>query len=456
VTVSFLSPKEIAAARPLPLPPPGRSMLDIARERMIATGQWRPGQAMGRRFPVGCVALEITQRCNLDCTLCYLSETSEAVLDLPLEEIYRRIDLIHALYGPLTEVQVTGGDPTLRKRAELVEIVRRIRAKGMRPSLFTNGIRATRDLLTELAAAGLIDVAFHVDTTQQRKGYVSESELNSVRREYIERARGLKLSVFFNTTVHAGNFDEIPEVARFFVAHADVVRLASFQLQADTGRGVLRGRPALITPDTVARQIAAGVGAPIRFDTPGIGHRDCNRYAMTLVANGRVHDLYDNPELINEFLDASADLDYDRTRPDRAVWTLVRWLLANPRFLRRGARWGAAKLWAMRGDLIAGRGRIHKLSFFIHNFMGASRLDRDRIDACVFMAVTADGPISMCLHNAKRDSFILEPIKLKTATGERLWDPLRGEAKGVPAGTRKVPAKGRAVAPRPSRRSPAR
>ena len=447
MTMSFLSPDEIAGARPLPPPPPGQSMLDIARERMIATGQWRPGQAMGRRFPVGCVALEITQRCNLDCTLCYLSENSEAVLDLPLEEIYRRIDMIHTLYGPLTEVQVTGGDPTLRKRAELVEIVRRIRARGMRPALFTNGIRATRDLLAELAAAGLVDVAFHVDTTQQRQGYVSESELNPVRREYIERARGLNLSVLFNTTVHQGNFGEIPEVARFFVAHADIVRLASFQLQADTGRGLLHGRPALITPDTVARQITAGAGSPIRFDTPGIGHRDCNRYATTLVANGRVHDLYDNPGLVNEFLDASVNLDYDRTRPGRAVWTLMRWLLANPRFLWRGAPWGVGKLWAMKGDLIAGRGRVHKLSFFIHNFMDACRLDRQRIEACVFMAVTADGPISMCLHNAKRDSFILQPVKLKTATGERLWDPLRGP-EGGSAVTRKVPAKGRAAARR--------
>lgn len=28
---------------------------------------------------MGWVTLEITQRCNLDCTLCYLSENSEAV-----------------------------------------------------------------------------------------------------------------------------------------------------------------------------------------------------------------------------------------------------------------------------------------------------------------------------------------------------------------------------------------
>src|SRR5262249_4281492 len=118
-------------------------------------------QVIGRRSTMGCVALEITQRCNLDCTLCYLSESSESVRDLPLSVVFERIDRIRETYGPGVGVQVTGGDPTLRPRAELVAIVRRLAEAGLRPSLFTNGIRATRDLLRELADAGLFDVAFH-------------------------------------------------------------------------------------------------------------------------------------------------------------------------------------------------------------------------------------------------------------------------------------------------------
>lgn len=50
----------------------------------------------GRRWPVACVSLEITQRCNLDCRLCYLSDSSESVHDFPLQEIFWRIDLIVA------------------------------------------------------------------------------------------------------------------------------------------------------------------------------------------------------------------------------------------------------------------------------------------------------------------------------------------------------------------------
>ena len=159
--MSILSAEEIKNWKPYPLPSAtdSQTALERTRQRMQATNQWAPWQMIGRRMAIGCVALEITQRCNLDCTYCYLSESSEALKDIPIEEVYRRIDLIYDHYGPNTDVQVTGGDPTLRKREELVAIVRYIKQKGLRSSLFTNGIKATRDMLEELCAAGLEDVA---------------------------------------------------------------------------------------------------------------------------------------------------------------------------------------------------------------------------------------------------------------------------------------------------------
>ena len=251
----------IDAYRPDGPVPDRAAALRRAREAMIATGQWRPSQVLGRRWAIGCVALEITQRCNLDCSLCYLSDHAEAVKDLPLEEIWRRIDLIHDTYGPGTNVQVTGGDPTLRDRAELVAIVRRVRERGLLPALFTNGIRATRSLLIELRDAGLVDVAFHVDTTQDRRGYATEADLHALRRAYIERARGLGLQIYFNTTIHDGNAHEVADLARFFVANADTVAIASFQLQAATGRGTMGARDgALVSKDAIAEQLRTGTG----------------------------------------------------------------------------------------------------------------------------------------------------------------------------------------------------
>ncbi len=399
---------------------------------MRELGLWHDGQHMGRRWAVGCVALEVTQRCNLDCTLCYLSESSEALHDLPLEEIFRRLQAVRDCYGPGVDIQITGGEPTLRTRDELVAVVRRARALELRPALFTNGIRATRPLLESLSDAGLVDVAFHVDMTQQRKGFRSEAELNEIRAEYIERARGLPLAVYFNTSVFDGNLDEIEGVARFFVVHADVVRLASFQLQADTGRGVLGRRGTGLHRDAVIERIRAGTGAPIRFDAFDFGHPHCNRYAMTLVANGRAHDLLDDSGFARRVLEASVDLRIERAAPWRTATALALRILRTPRLVLPALVWSAGKLWRMRGDLLAGRGRAHKLSFFIHDFMNACELEHDRVDACTFMVASGDEPISMCLHNAQRDAHLLAPAPVSEPNAVRWWNPVSGRLQDSP------------------------
>jgi 7,8-dihydro-6-hydroxymethylpterin dimethyltransferase len=396
--------------------PAAADALPQMRARMQRSGQWSPQQMAGRRWPVACVSLEITQRCNLDCTLCYLSDSSEAVLDFPLEEIFRRIELIHAHYGPGTDVQVSGGEPTLRQRDELLAIVRRIHARGLRASLFTNGIKATRELLLALADAGLQDVAFHVDTTQQRAGYADEAALNALRIEYLERARGLPISVFFNTTLHAGNFDALPMLAAFFVAHADVVRFSSFQLQAETGRGVLGARDDVISNDSVARRLQQGAGVALNFNVLRAGHHDCNRSAVMLVANGRAYDAF-----VQRFMRETAAWQIDRGTPWRAMKSLLRAGLARPGLSLAALGFGLRLAWRMKADLIRARGRVHKLTFFSHNFMDACQLDPERIDACVFMAITQDGPLSMCSFNARRDEFLLRPL----ATAQGSWSPLR-------------------------------
>ena len=411
----------IDATRFKPLLAPAADALGDMRSRMQRASQWHPRQIAGRRWPVACVSLEITQRCNLDCTLCYLSESAEAVRDFPLEEVFRRIDMIVQHYGAGTDVQVSGGEPTLRRRDELVAIVRHLASRGLRAALLTNGIKATRELLAELTEAGLSDVAFHVDMTQQRAGYGNEHELNSLRREYIERARGLPISVFFNTTVHAGNFDEVPMLAAFFVEQADVVRFASFQLQADTGRGVLGARDDVIGNDSVGQRLQQGAGVPLQFNVLAAGHHDCNRSAVLLVANGRAHDAFADTAFIQRFMRETAQLSIDRGTPWRAVRSLAAAAMTRPSLTLATLRWLLMSAWRMRRDLLAARGRVHKLTLFTHNFMDACQLDPERIEACVFMAITQEGPLSMCAYNAQRDSYLRRP--LQTARGA--WQPLR-------------------------------
>jgi tetraether lipid synthase len=398
--------------------------LDRARKRLGVF--FRDNQVLGRRSAIGCVALEITQRCNLDCTLCYLSESSERVKDLPLAEVFRRIDAIAEQFGAPTSVQITGGDPTLRDPAELRAIVERVRERGLLPTLMTNGIKATREMLEELSRAGLNDVAFHVDLTQERRGYGTEKDLNAIREEYIERARGLPIAVIFNTTVCRENFDEIPDLIRFFRGHADVVGMASFQLQADTGRGLLRERDRLISLESVRAKIVEGAGTPISWDTILIGHPQCHKIGITLEANGNLYDLNTDPSFFNRFLTDFQRVTLDRRYPRKAALALVREVFRRPAWLARAIRFFAPKVWSMRRDLLAARGRVHKLSFFVQNFMDAGALNAERVHACSFMVMTGRGPLSMCAHNARREEFILQPVEVDTPSGRGVWDPLSG------------------------------
>jgi len=389
-----------------------------------------PSQSLGQRKAIGCVALEITQRCNLDCTLCYLSEMSESTLDIPLDEVKHRIDEILYTYGRNTPVQVTGGDPTLRKEEELIEIVRYASSRGLQPALLTNGIKATRELLQKLAVVGLRDVAFHVDMTQnlrdeKKRLYASEEELNVIRKKYIERARGLGIAVIFNTTLCSANFHELPMLVRFFRDNADVVGMCSFQLHADTGRGVMRGRPDEIEPRNIIRLINETLGRNINFDVVDIGHPSCNRIGYSFVCNRNAYDLWWEPDIINKLYDEFEGVGLDRGNPKKAVKTALLHVLKHPKILLKGLPFILVHLWRMKWDLLKSGFKVHKLSFFIHNFMHAEGLDCERIDNCSFMVMTAEGPVSMCLHNANRDLYITKEFKFKANDVEKTFNPVR-------------------------------
>jgi len=389
----------------------GYDAMACARSTVRRLGIWGKNQQMGNRWSVGCIALEITQRCNLNCTACYLSQNAESIKDPPLEEIFARIDQIYRYYGRNTNVQVTGGEPTVRNPSELLAIVRRVHERHMHPTLMTNGIQLTRPALMDLVKAGLTDIAFHVDTTQHRDGYPSETALNQIRRQYIEMTRGLPLSVYFNTTVYKDNFHEIPALVRFFRQQADIVRITAFQLQADTGRGIQGKRDAAITQQRVLEQIETGSGTTVNFNNLIIGNPRCNRCGICLAVNGNLYDLLDDPRLVKLIHAATPDIAWLRNRPRTTVGLFLRWLVRHPINIVPVGRWGLRKLWNLKKDLLSARGRLHALAFLVHGFMDADALDFDRVESCAFKTMTDTGPVCMCVYNANRKEYILDSTK---------------------------------------------
>lgn len=426
----YLTPEEIRTF--YPAGPRSKTPEDLSfplRHALENAGHFNKAQMAGRNFPMACVALEITQRCNLDCTLCYLSDLAEAVEDVPLFEVKRRIKMIYDHYGPYTNIQITGGDPTLRSIPDLVEIVQDIKSYKMRCALFTNGIKASREMLEKLSTAGLDDVVYHVDMTQERKGYNTEKELNTIRLDYMKRAKNLPIRILFNTTVFDENVKEIPDLIRFFISHADKVNLASFQMQADTGRGVLRARDEdLITQKKVMNLLEEGAGTPLCFDMPLIGHPDCNKYTALLTTGNASTALYDDKNFFEKFFSVISTQNSDWSTEKAIFPKMLKAFLKSPSLLFQASLYGVRKIWALKAGLIKGR-KPNRISFFIHNFMDAEKLQRERCESCVFMVATANGPLSMCVHNAKRDAMI--SLSVPEKEGQKAWLPLGDKSNDI-------------------------
>ena len=86
-----------------------------------------------------CTLLELTNRCNLSCPVCFASAGAQEPYDLTLEEIGKQYDHLMSHGGPYN-IQLSGGEPTVRE--DLTEIIAMGKEKGFTFfQLNTNGVR---------------------------------------------------------------------------------------------------------------------------------------------------------------------------------------------------------------------------------------------------------------------------------------------------------------------------
>ena len=60
-----------------------------------------------------CMLLELTNRCNLRCPVCFASAGEQKPHDLSMEEIEKQYDFLMNHGGPFN-IQLSGGEPTMR------------------------------------------------------------------------------------------------------------------------------------------------------------------------------------------------------------------------------------------------------------------------------------------------------------------------------------------------------
>ncbi|HSD63216.1 MAG TPA: radical SAM protein [Ignavibacteriaceae bacterium] len=171
--------------------------------------------------------LEPTTKCNLHCDGCYRKNENN---HKTIEEIKNDLDIFIRLRNS-DGVSIAGGDPLTHP--DIVEIVKEVKRRDLKPIINTNGLALTEELLNKLKKAGVFGFTFHIDSKQGRPGWKNknELELNELRLHFAEMlAKAGNIACSFNSTVYEDTIQYIPKMVKWAERHIDKVQVMVFIL----------------------------------------------------------------------------------------------------------------------------------------------------------------------------------------------------------------------------------
>jgi radical SAM protein with 4Fe4S-binding SPASM domain len=180
------------------------------------------------------VSWNVTRKCNLKCSHCYINAAKDELQgELNTEEAKRLIDQITDVSRPL--LILSGGEPLLR--SDIYELIRYGTDKGLRMGLGSNGSLIDEAVAKNLKNAGVKTVSISLDscTPERHDDFrgVKGSWQRAVQAITALRQNGVLVQV--NTTVTQQNHGEIDEI----MSLAEGLGVENFHLffLVPTGRG---------------------------------------------------------------------------------------------------------------------------------------------------------------------------------------------------------------------------
>ena len=244
-----------------------------------------------------CVLLELTQRCNLRCPVCFASAGEQAAPPDPTSEsIAAQFDWLMAHGGPYN-IQLSGGEPTMRD--DLPDIIRMGKAKGFTFfQLNTNGVRLAREAgyAEKLKEAGLNTVFLQFDGLRDEIYIALRGRpLLTEKLRAIKSCGSAGLGVVLVPTVTPGvNDKELGNLLRFAEKHMPEVRGVHFQPISYFGRHQLPGENERITIPRLLREIEEQTNGRMKVSdfTGGSAENPyCTIHASYMKVNGALKPL---------------------------------------------------------------------------------------------------------------------------------------------------------------------
>ncbi|MDH5462177.1 MAG: radical SAM protein, partial [Candidatus Bathyarchaeota archaeon] len=190
----------------------------------------------------GLAIIDVTNRCNLKCPVCfanaatagYVYEPSKEQIIAMLENL-RRNDPV-----PATALQFSGGEPTIRE--DLFELIRAAKELGFRHvEVNTNGIRLAHSVeyCRRLIEAGMSTLYLQFDgLTPEVYEFTRGKDLLQSKMKVIENCReaGSNSVVLVVTLIKGVNDHQLGDIIRFAAHNFDVIRCVNVQPVSLCGR----------------------------------------------------------------------------------------------------------------------------------------------------------------------------------------------------------------------------
>lgn len=177
------------------------------------------------------VMLDVTSRCNLYCPFCFVEAGDSKEKDVGFDKI-KEVNT-----KDCKTVQITGGEPTLRK--DLPEIIRLYSKKGKRVVILSNGIKlADKDYVTELKKSGLNLVVLQFDTFKKSLSkYMRNKALIEEKFRAISNLSKNNVAVSLFVVLLPGmNIKEMPLFKKLIIENREHLKIIYFSTLIKLGR----------------------------------------------------------------------------------------------------------------------------------------------------------------------------------------------------------------------------
>ncbi len=265
-----------------------------------------------------CLTLvELTDRCNLDCPICYADSGVEEFSSngqvrrrhRSLQEIERMLDAVVANEGEPQIVQLSGGEPTIHP--EFFQVVELVKSKPVKHLMInTNGVRIAKDRsFCERLSQYMPGIEVYLQFDSFEAGALLElrgADLREVRERAMAHLNELQISTTLVVTLKKGlNDGEIGKIIEYALQQKSV-RGVTFQLVQAAGRleefDPKRDRYTLTEVRRAILQQSPYFKPEDIIPVPC--HPDCLAMAYALKLNGKVMPLTGliNPEAFVEMM----------------------------------------------------------------------------------------------------------------------------------------------------------